>query len=119
MVTKTWVDKIKDNMASISGIAATIGVIIGGWLVVDDRYAHAQMVKQVQSEQAQQIKQLRIENTRKFYRTRIADLDQRKFEIQVKPNQTNTDKLFVQRYDTQITELKKEEVQEIRSIEKE
>ncbi len=109
--------KIKDYLGNVTTILTGLGIIIGGWLIIDERYAHAQVVKQMQSEQAQQIKQLRIESTRKFYQSRIEDLEQKKFEVEVKPHKTQQDFAFIQRYDKKIESLSKQAAEEQRSIE--
>lgn len=107
---------LKDSVASITAGITTIGFVVGAFLMIDERYAHAQEVKRAQLDQAKQIQQLRIDNTKKFYRGKIDDLEQKKFEITVKPVQTPTDKAYLQRYDTQITALKEEAATEIKTI---
>jgi alpha/beta superfamily hydrolase len=109
---------ISDGIKSITAGITAIGFVIGTFLVVDDRYAHAQEVKRVQLDQTQQIKQLRVDNTKKFYRTKVDDIEQKKFDIQVRPKQQPTDAAYMQRYDAQIKALKEEEATEIQNINK-
>ncbi len=85
-------------------------------MLVDERYAHAQAVKKMESEFASQVRELRVDNTRKFYRAQVQNLRQKKLEIEVKPHKSTMDQALVANYDTQIRSLQQEEQQEVNEI---
>lgn len=109
-------NKIKEYASGIIGTVTLVGAIIGGFLAMDDRYAHAAEIRQVIDQQSKQIQRLRIDNVRKFYQGRISDIEQRKFDVEVKIQKTEVDQIYINRYREQIQSLKEEEKVEINMI---
>lgn len=116
---------LKENIASITAVASTIGLIVGGWLVIDNRYAHAQaleqsnkIVEQRFDNQTTQIKRLRIDNVRNHYQNKIDGLKEKKIQLVTKPKQTDQDKSMIQFYDSEIRQAEINKTVEIEDINK-
>ena len=112
----TVTNKIKEYASGIIGSITLIGVILGGFLSIDERYAHAAEIREVIDQQSKQIQRLRVDNVRKFYQGRIGDIEQRKFDVEIKTQKSPVDEIYINRYQEQIQRLKEEEKVEIDMI---
>jgi len=84
----------KNNVASIVAIATFIVSIVGGTIVVEDRYAKAADLQVVRNEQHQALDQL--------YKRQLED---KLFELRLKPNPSQAERALIQRYEQQLQEV--------------
>lgn len=81
-------------ISKLNAAAATVtsvGVLLGAFLVVEERYAHKEEVLKVQTEVTYNLKQSRIET-----------LVDRIFELNLKEEKTMADKAMLDRYNKEL-----------------
>ena len=104
---------VKDNLTTILSIGTTLSAIIGGWLFFDERYAHAQVVQKMASEQAQQIQQLNFDSEVRYRQMERNSIDDKIFYLEIKPNRTATDEALLNRHKQQRLDVERA-LQELR-----
>jgi hypothetical protein len=102
-------EKIRANLTALTATISSIAVLFGAWFFLDERYAHAEAVKKIETEQVKQIQQLRQDQAVQYRKLRIDSLDDKIFYLEQKPNMTAQDKALLNRYQQQ----RKDEVREM------
>lgn len=98
--------KIDKLSVSVSVVASLVAAVIPAWLFLDNRFAHAGDVKDVRQLQIDQFKQLKEshEQTRKDLRRQM--VEDKVFELQLKPQPNQVDKALLDRYKRELEALK-------------
>lgn len=94
MELEQLVNYTKKNVTSVVGIASFVVAIVGGTIVFEDRYAKAADLIEVRVEISQAVDQ--------NYKRQLED---KLFELRLKPNPTATDRALIQRYEQQLQEV--------------
>jgi hypothetical protein len=113
---KMW-EKIKANLASLTATVSSIGVLFAAWLFLDERYAHAQTVKLIETQQVQQMQQLRKESQIQYRKLRIDSIDDKIFFLEQKHPRTAQDEALLNRYRKQREDEAREMRTEMRALE--
>lgn len=98
----------KENVANIASVGSMVAMVIGGWLFFDERYAHAQSVQRMATEQAQQIQQLTIQNSKNFKRLELNSIDDKIFYLEMKNPRSQVEEALLNRYKQQRRDLERE-----------
>lgn len=106
----------KNNLVAIVGFAA---IVIGGFLAVDDRYAHAGEVAELKKSHEAQVGEIRkdlaiqrIEVEASSLKIRKLYLEDKIFELEIKKNSNNitpVEKAQLDRFNRQMTDTVKDE----------
>ena len=91
---------------SVNAIVSVVAVVAPAWLFLDDRFAHADDVKDVRQTQKQQYEDLtrqQKEGTRNLRRQMVED---KVFELDLKDRQTTQDRALLDRYKRELETLK-------------
>ena len=94
MKSEDIVNYTKKNVAVVIGIATFVTTIVGGTLVVEDRYAKAADLVEVAAKADRSLDQL--------YKRQLED---KLFELRLKPNPSQVDRALIQRYEQQLEEV--------------
>lgn len=97
------VEKTKNHpVLKVAGALLTfVTIIITGFLAVDERYAHAGDIKELQQSQQTQMMYLRDENERALLLMRKKTIEDKVFELNIKDRQSSVDKALVKRYEAE------------------
>lgn len=88
-------DLIKQNIVSLISLAATI---IGGWLFIDERYAHAEELTQIK-----QVYEKKLDDLQKGQmKARALTIEDKLFEFETKQSLTQVEKAVKQRYEREL-----------------
>lgn len=95
----------KNNLVAIVTFTA---IVIGGFLTVDERYAHAGDIETIKKD----ISMYRVDNEIAHIRQRKSYIDDKVFELQIKKNtnkMTAIESAQLERFQRQLQELTREE----------
>lgn len=88
------------TIVGLAGTVAAIGTLIGSFIVVDSRYAHAQDVRESQMIQANQTRS-------QINQIRIEDLEDKLFALERKTVKNGEDLAMIERYKRRLEDTKK------------
>lgn len=90
--------RIQNHIVAISATVAALGTILGGGLIIDSRYAHAQSVMQELGQQTQLIQNIRLENQLQAERLQLLSVEDRIFYLEQKEVRTPQDQAQLNRF---------------------
>lgn len=93
----TIFEKTKEHIGAITTLISTVGIIIGGFIFIDERYAHAGELK----EQLSQIQQIRKDNAVQYRRMKIDSIDDKIFFLEIKRDMSPEEAALLGRYKRQ------------------
>ncbi len=88
------VEELRNRAAALAGIVAAVAAIMGTAVTVENRYARAADVETLRQETQQQ-----------FRAARRQDIEDRLFELRLKPRPTQIDRAMIQRLEDQLRAL--------------
>jgi len=88
------IEELRNRAAALAGIVAAVGAIMGTAVAVENRYARATDVQALRQETQQQ-----------FQAARRQDIEDRLFELRLKPRPTQIDRAMIQRLEDQLRAL--------------
>lgn len=105
MEGKIMLEKIKDHLGSLLTISAVIGAVIGAVITVETRYAHAEEVKELKAVAGSNLQQLRIEQSIGLETLRKQSVEDKLFDLRLKPSPTQVERAMIERYKDQLNEV--------------
>jgi len=96
--TMTILEKLRAHVVVLATTVTGIGTIIGSAFIVDSRYAHADQVKQNQTEQVQMIQQLQQSSQIQFEQVQLMSIDDKIFYLEQKETLTPSDQAQLNRF---------------------
>jgi len=94
----TILEKLRAHVVVLATTVTGIGTIIGSAFIVDSRYAHADQVKQNQTEQVQMIQQLQQSSQIQFEQVQLMSIDDKIFYLEQKETLTPSDQAQLNRF---------------------
>jgi hypothetical protein len=88
------IDLVKNNLVSTAAVITAVSVIIGSAFAVESRYAKAEQIAQVKQET-----QMMLDFSRK------QQLEDKLFELRLKPNPDSVTLAMIKRYEEQLREV--------------
>ena len=97
------VDTVKKHpiVKTTGALLTFITVIIGVFITIDERYAHASDIKELKIQQTATVLYLKDENERSVLEMRKRSLDDKVFELNLKERQSISDKALIKRFESE------------------
>lgn len=95
---------LKTYWTSLSAVVISTSAIVGATLAIDARYASAKELEQVKAENRVIMEKLKSETRYSVDSLRKQQLEDKIFELNVKPVKTPTDDALIRRYNQQLKE---------------
>jgi hypothetical protein len=100
-MTNRLVEFIKSNVTIVTSVATFVTTVVGGFLFVDERYAHAAEITQQQTTQSRAIDGLRRDTAVQMEQLQLNSLDDKIFYIEQKEKKTPADEAQLNRFNRQ------------------
>lgn len=94
----TFIETLRSHVVGISTTVTSIVAILGAVFLIDGRYAHADAVQKVYTEQAQVIEQLRQDGKVQFEQIQLISLEDRIFYLEQKADKNAQDQAQLNRF---------------------
>lgn len=95
----------KNNISEVSTVVGFAITIIGGAAAIEARYAKADDIKQMREFQSRSHDTLKYEQRQSVDILRKQNIEDKLFELRLKPNPTQVDRAMIQRYEDQLKEV--------------
>lgn len=107
-------DSIKANATAITSIVTFVVSVVGGFIVIDDRYAHAADYVQQQNSQTRTIQQFRVDTAIQLEQLQLNSIDDKIFYLEQKVNRSVADEAQLNRFERQRQDV----VEKIRTLQR-
>lgn len=95
----------KNNVSEVSTVLAFAITIVGGAAAMEARYAKADDIRAIRDFQARSHETLRYEQKQSADVLRKQSIEDKLFELRLRPNPTQVDRAMIQRYEDQLKEV--------------
>jgi hypothetical protein len=95
------VEVFKKNIVTASSFLTSLGIVIAGWVAINNAYVHADEYKRDQQTQVQAIKEMKQTSEIRFEQYQLQSIDDKIFYLEQKPKPTEQDRALLNRYNRQ------------------
>ena len=98
-------EKLKENLGTLSVIGTCVVALIAGVITVESRYAHAEEVKALKEVAGANLRQMRIEQSIGLDTLRKQSVEDKIFDLRLKEKPTQVERAMLDRYKEQLEEV--------------